>query len=67
MGLLGDFVKGFILYTVVMWVFAIIGFLAMGQIGIVLLIFVTLMIPISIIVFEYWKNKKEKTQTKQTD
>lgn len=67
MGLLGDFVKGFILYTVVMWVFAIIGFLAMGYIGIGILIFVTLMIPISIIVFEYWKNKKEKTQTKQTD
>ena len=67
MGLLGDFTKGFAILTGVLWVFAIIGFLAMGQIGIVLLIFVTLMIPISIIVFEYWKNKKEKTQTKQTD
>lgn len=62
MGLLGDFTKGFIIYTVVLWVFAIIGFMAQGQIAIALLLLITLMIPLSIIAHEYYKNrKKERT------
>jgi len=60
MGLLGDFTKGFIIYTVVLWVFAIINFFLMGQIVIALLLLLVLMIPISIIAHEYYKNRKKQ-------
>jgi len=62
MGLLGDFTKGFAIYTCVLWVFAIIGFLAIGQIAVALLLFLVLMVPISMVVVEYLRNrKKERT------
>lgn len=63
MGLLGDFNKGFIIMTVALWIFAIIEFIAMKQIGIALLLLLTLMIPLSMITFEYLENRKKKTQS----
>ena len=62
MGLLGDFTKGFVVMVGVLWIFIIIEFIAIGQIGIALLLLLTLMIPLSMITFEYWRNrKKERT------
>lgn len=62
MGLLGDFTKGFVIMVGVLWIFIIIEFIAIGQIGIALLLLLTLMIPLSMITFEYWRNrKKERT------
>lgn len=62
MGLLGDFAKGFVIIVGVLWVIFIIRFTAMGQIGLALLFLLTLMIPLSIITYEYVRNrKKEKT------
>lgn len=62
MGLLGDFTKGFVVMVGVLWIFIIIEFIAIGQIGIALLFLLTLMIPLSMIAFEYWRNrKKERT------
>ena len=62
MGLLGDFAKGFVIMVGVLWVFIIIEFIAMGQIGMALLLLVTLLIPLSMIAYEYSKNrKKERT------
>ena len=62
MGLLGDFAKGFVIMVGVLWVIFIIRFTAMGQIGLALLFLLTLMIPLSIITYEYVRNrKKEKT------
>ena len=62
MGLLGDFTKGFVIMVGVLWIFIIIEFIAIGQIGIALLFLLTLMIPLSMIAFEYWRNrKKERT------
>jgi len=62
MGLLGDLTKGFVIYTVVFWVIAIIDLLATGQMAIGLLLLIVLMIPLSMIVFEYLRNRrKERT------
>ena len=59
MGLLGDFTKGFVIFTGVLWVLAIIGSFASGQAAIALLLFVVLIIPVSMIAWEYLKNRKK--------
>ena len=62
MGLLGDFTKGFVIMVGALWIFIIIEFIAIGQIGIAILLLLTLMIPLSMIASEYWRNrKKERT------
>jgi hypothetical protein len=62
MGLLGDFVKGFVIMAVVFWVFAIIEFICIELIALAFLLLVGLTIPLSLIAFEYLKNlKKERT------
>jgi len=62
MGLLGDFTKSFVIMIGALWIFIIIEFIAIGQIAIALFLLLTLMIPLSMITFEYWKNRKKKTQ-----
>ena len=62
MGLLGDFAKGFVIMMVALWIFLIIEFIIMKQIVLALLFLFTLMIPLSMIAFEYLRNrKKERT------
>lgn len=62
MGLLGDFSKGFVIMTVVFWIFLIIEFVYMKQIVLAILFLICLIIPLSMIAFEYLKNrKKERT------
>jgi membrane protein implicated in regulation of membrane protease activity len=62
MGVLGDFTKGFIIYTVALWVLAIVVFLAQGGIAFAMLLLIVLMIPLSVLAREYYKNrKKERT------
>ena len=62
MGLLGDFAKGFVIMTVAFWVFAIIEFIYMKQIALAILFLIGLIIPLSMIAFEYLKNReKERT------
>jgi Flp pilus assembly protein TadB len=62
MGLLGDFAKGFVIMTVVFWIFAIIEFIYMKLIALALLLLVGLIIPLFIMAFEYLRNrKKERT------
>ena len=62
MGLLGDFAKGFVIMTVVFWIFAIIEFVYMKQFALATLFLIGLIIPLSMIAFEYLKNrKKERT------
>jgi len=62
MGLFGDFTKIFVITTGFLWVFAIIGFIAIGQIVVALLLLLVLMIPLSMIALEYLRNrKKERT------
>lgn len=60
MGLLGDFAKGFVIMVGVLWVFIIIEFIIMKQIALALLFLLTLMIPLSMITFEYLKNRKKE-------
>ena len=62
MGLLGDFAKGFVIMTVVFWIFAIIEFVYMKQFALATLFLIGLIIPLSMIAFKYLKNrKKERT------
>jgi uncharacterized ion transporter superfamily protein YfcC len=62
MGLLGDFVKGFLIMVGAYWIYLIINFIVIGQTGLALLFTIGLMPPLSMITYEYLKNrKKEKT------
>ena len=62
MGLIGDFAKGFLIMTVIFWIFAIIEFIVMKQIALAVLFLIGLIIPLSMIGYEYVKNrKKERT------
>jgi len=63
MGLLGDFAKGFVIMTVVFWIFLIIEFIIMKQIAVALLFLITLIIPLSMIAYEYLKNRKSDRKT----
>jgi len=60
MGLLGDFTKGFVIMIGVFWVALIIEFIYIKQIIVALLLLFVLMIPLSMITFEYWKNRKKQ-------
>jgi len=62
MGLLGDFAKGFVIMTVAFWVIAIIGQIAIGQIALAMLLLIGLIIPLSMITYEYLKNRKKERQ-----
>jgi membrane protein implicated in regulation of membrane protease activity len=59
MGLLGDFTKGFVIFTGLLWVLAMIGSFATGQTAIALLLLIVLTIPLSMIAWEYLKNRKK--------
>jgi hypothetical protein len=62
MSLLGEFTKGFAIFTGVLWVLAIIGLIGTEHTVIALLLLLVLMIPLSMIAHEYLKNqKKEQT------
>jgi cbb3-type cytochrome oxidase subunit 3 len=60
MDLLADFSKGLIIMIGVFCIFAIIGFVVSWVTEIRLLLFLMLMIPLSVIVFDYWMNKKKE-------
>lgn len=60
MGLLGNFAKGFVIMVGAFWVFLIIEFIAMGQIGMALLFLITLLIPLSMVAYEYLRNRKKE-------
>jgi len=59
MGLLGDFAKGFVIMTAVFWIFAIIEFVYIKQIALAMLFLIGLIIPLSMIGYEYLKNRKK--------
>lgn len=65
MGLLGDFTKVFVIMTGVLWVFTIIGFIAIGQMAVALLLLLVLMIPLSMIALEYLRDRKKESLTKK--
>jgi hypothetical protein len=59
MGLLGDFAKGFVIMTVVFWIFAVIEFVYIKQIALAMLFLSGLTILLSMIGYEYLKNRKK--------
>ena len=62
MSLIGEFTKGFTIFTGVLWVVAIVGLIVTGYTVVAQLLLLVLMIPLSIIAHEYLKNqKKEQT------
>jgi len=60
MGLLGDLTKGFVISTLVFWIFLIIDFIVMGQIGLAILLLIGLIPPLCMIALEYLKNRKKQ-------
>jgi len=60
MGLLADFAEGFVIMTVVFWIVAIIELMCIRQIGLALLLLIGLIIPLSMIGYEYLKNRKRE-------
>jgi len=60
MTLLGDFAKGFLIMTVVAWIFLIMNFLVMGQTALALLLIIGFIPPFSMVAYEYFQNRKKK-------
>lgn len=60
MGLLGDFAKGFLVMAVAIWILNIITLVVLGQTWMGLLFLLVLLIPISMIAYEYSKYKKKE-------
>jgi 1,4-dihydroxy-2-naphthoate octaprenyltransferase len=58
MDLIGDFAKGFLILTVAFWIFLIVEFVIMGQLAVVLLLFIVLIVLIYKIASELWKSMK---------
>jgi hypothetical protein len=59
MGLLGDFVKGFLIMVGAYWIYLIINFIVIGQTGLALLFTIGLIPPLSMIAYEYLKIRKK--------
>jgi hypothetical protein len=59
MGVLGDISKGILIFAVVVWVFLILQFTVTNQIALALLLLAGLIIPLSLVAFEYRKNFRE--------
>ena len=59
MGLIGDFAKGFLILTIVLWIFTIIELVFIRQTALALLLLVGFTIPLSIVGYEYLKNRKK--------
>jgi len=60
MGLLADFAEGFVIMTLVFWIYLIIDFIVMGQIGLALLLIIGLIPPLSMIASEYFKTRRKE-------
>jgi hypothetical protein len=58
MGLIGYIAETILATWIVFWVVAIFWFILSGQTGMALLFLVGLFIPLSMIAYEYWQNKK---------
>jgi len=58
MSLLGDIAKVILIWVGLSCILAIASFATMGYTEIALLFLVTLMIPVAMIVYEHWKNRK---------
>lgn len=59
MTLLGDFVKVFLLLTVVIWMFAIVGAFICGYTALALLLAVGFIVPLAMIAYEYLQNQRK--------
>ena len=59
MGFLGDTAKGILILAVVIWVFAIFEFIKTNQIALAILFLIGFLIPLSMIAYAYWKNRKK--------
>ncbi len=62
MGLIGNFAKGFLILTVAFWIFLMVEFAVMGQLAVALFLFLGFLIPLGIVVYWYWKDKKRLSQ-----
>jgi len=60
MGVLGDTVKGILILTAVIWVFAIFEFIKMNQIALAILFLIGFIIPLSMIAYAYLKNRRKQ-------
>jgi hypothetical protein len=62
MGVLGDFAEGFLVMAVAIWILNIITLVVLGQTWTGLLFLLVLLIPISMIAYEYSKYKKKEIE-----
>lgn len=60
MGFIGDFAKGFLIFTLVIWIFSIFMLIYMRQITLALLLFVGLIIPGCMVGYAYLKDRKKE-------
>jgi len=66
MGLIGDVAKAILITWIVFYILAMLSFAAQGRMEMLLLFLVGLLIPLSMIVYDYWKHKNETDQSFNT-
>lgn len=64
MGLVGGVAKTILIMTVVYWLYLIIEFAVMGQYALAFFLFVGLLVPSFMIIYEYRKGKKNEEKAK---
>jgi len=64
MSLLGSLSKGFLIYTCIIWILVIIEFFVMGQPFLAVPMITVLIIPFSMMLYEYFKSKKNMQSEK---
>jgi hypothetical protein len=67
MGSIGDFAKGFLTMTVVIWILNIVAFFVLGKTFAALLFLLILIIPVSIVAYESWKWRIRKKNVNRLD
>ncbi|MEM2419718.1 MAG: hypothetical protein QXL38_01870 [Candidatus Bathyarchaeia archaeon] len=60
MGFIGNVVKAILIVTVVCWLYLIIEFMVMEQYALALFLFIGLLIPSFIMLYEYRKSKESE-------
>ncbi|MDH7478345.1 MAG: hypothetical protein QHH17_08210, partial [Candidatus Bathyarchaeota archaeon] len=67
MGSVGDFAKGFLTMTVIIWILNIAAFFMLEKTLAATLFLLILVIPVSIVAYEGWRWKKEKENVDRLD
>jgi len=60
MGFIGDFAKGFLIFTLIIWIFSLSMFIYMRQTALAFVLFVGFLVPCCMLGYAYLKARKNE-------